>query len=326
MKPLLNKVQQTIRKNKLIKKGDKVIVGVSGGPDSICLLHILYQLRIILKLRLIVAHVNYGYREKEADKDEKYVRELAKKLKLKCKVLQPSAFKLQSSANLEAQFRDIRYQFFNDILKKEKANKIAVAHTENDQMETILMFFLRGSGLRGLSGMDYKRDKIIRPLLDCLRGDILAYLKENNLRYRTDVTNEDTTYTRNKIRRKLIPYLEKEFNPNLSSTLIQNAKVIRDDYDFINQATKLIYQSLKKKRGKAIELDLKKFLRLFKALQRGILRLILAEFLKDIRGVSVLDIEETLRILKESKPGSFRDIKDLLIFKKDGKIVASKKI
>lgn len=326
MLKLSEKAIRTIIGNKLIKKGDKIVVGVSGGPDSVCLLNILYRLKNKFNLKLVVAHVNYGMRAKNADKDEQLVKKLASNMGLKFKTLHHASFKESIAAsNVEEQFRNIRYDFFHKILREEKADSIAVAHTRNDQAETILMFFLRGAGLRGLSGMKYKQNNVIRPLLDICRSDILAYLKQNKLNFRMDITNEDISYTRNKIRHKLIPYLNKEFNPNLISTLVKNAEVIRDDYEFIDQATRVIYQVLAESKKSKIKLDLKKFLGLYSGLQRSIIRLLLEKFLGDVRGISVLDIEETLRMLKEAKEGSYRDIKGLRVLKRDGKIVVSKK-
>jgi len=319
---LLNQAQQTIKKHQLINSGDKIIVGVSGGPDSVCLLHILQQLREEYKLDLIVAHVNYGYRGKEADKDEKYVKELAEEYKLACEVCKPTRSDSKSS-NLEASAREIRYDFFQKLLEKEKADKIAVAHNQNDQVETILMFFLRGSGLKGLSGMDHQQGKIIRPLLDCSREDILKYLKKNKLEFRQDETNKDKTFTRNRLRHELIPHLQKEFNPNLPATLLQSARAIRDDYEFIGQAIKKTYKSLVDEKANKVSLSLEKFLQLELALQRGILRHIFIEFLGDTKDISFLDLEETRRILREGKSGSYREIKGLRIAKKSGKIVIS---
>ena len=320
---MIDKVKKTVKEHKLINPGDKIIVGVSGGPDSVCLLHVLRQLKEEYKLDLVVAHVNYGYRGQEADKDEGHVKKLAEEYGLDYKILKPAQSDAKS-ANLEASAREIRYDFFQQLLKQEKANKIAVAHNQNDQVETILMFFLRGSGLKGLSGMDYQQGKVIRPLLDCSREEILAYLKENKLEYRQDKTNKDLAFTRNRLRHELIPHLQQEFNPNLPATLLQSAKTICDDYKFIGQAVKNVYQSLVKKDGSEINVDLEKFLQLEPALQRGLLRHIFIKFLGDTKDISFLDLEETLRVIREGKPGSYREVKGLRIAKKSGKIALTR--
>ncbi|NQV13740.1 MAG: tRNA lysidine(34) synthetase TilS [Parcubacteria group bacterium] len=322
---LQDQAQKTITEHKLITPGDKIIVGVSGGPDSVCLLYFLSELQAELDLNLVVAHVNYGLRGEESDRDEIFVKKLAGKYNLPCKILHPPADQ-KKSTNLEANLRDIRYKFFQDLRTKEKADKIAVAHNRDDQAETILMFFLRGSGLKGLSGMDYQQGKIIRPLLDCSRQDILAYLKANKLDYHEDKTNQDTKYTRNKIRHELIPYLEKEYNSNLRETLTQASRITRDEHQLINELVKKSLQSLAQKNKDAITMPLADFLKLKKALQRGILRHIFTQLLGDTKDISALDLEETLRMLKESRPSSHRDVKGLRIAKKDGKMVINKVI
>lgn len=320
---LSKKATQTIKNHQLITPGDKIIIGVSGGPDSVCLLHFLCEIKEKFKLKLTIAHVNYGLRGQESDEDEKFVEKLAGKYNLPCKILHPKA-KAKKSTNLEANLREIRYQFFYDLLNQEKADKIAIAHNRDDQAETILMFFLRGSGLKGLSGMAYQQEKIIRPLLDCSRQDILAYLKENKLDYREDKTNQDVTFTRNKIRHELIPQLEKGYNPNLREILVQASRIIKDEQQFISAAVERTYQKLAQKEKNAIEIPLADFLQLGKALQRGILRHIFTQLLGSTKDISASDLEETLRVLQESRSGSQRTVKGLRIAKKDGKIVINK--
>ncbi|MBU1177850.1 tRNA lysidine(34) synthetase TilS [Patescibacteria group bacterium] len=320
---LTTKARNTIAEHELINSSDKIIIGVSGGPDSVCLLHFLNEIQAEFNLKLTVAHVNYGLRGEESDQDEIFVKKLAEKYNLPYKISHPEP-STDESTNLEANLRDIRYKYFNDLLKKEKTDKIAVAHNRDDQAETILMFFLRGSGLKGLSGMDYQQGKIIRPLLDCSRQDILAYLKVNKLDYREDKTNQDTKYTRNKIRHELIPYLEKEFNPNLRETLTQASCVIKNEHSLVSKIVEETYQSLVNENGNETNLSLEDFLKLDKALQRGILRHIFTKMLGNTRDISVLDIEETLRVLKKARPGSHRSVKGLRIAKKDGKIIVTR--
>ena len=320
---LQDQAQKTISEHKLISPGDKIIIGVSGGPDSVCLLHFLSEIQSELDLDLIIAHVNYGLRGRESDQDEIFVRKLAEKYGAPFKYLQPKPAATKST-NLEANLRDIRYEFFRDLQTKEKADKIAVAHNRDDQAETILMFFLRGSGLKGLSGMDYQQGNIIRPLLDCSRADILAYLKENKLDYREDKTNQDTTLTRNKIRHELIPYLEKEYNPNIKETLVQASRITRGELQLADGVIQKTYQELARESTTAVDLPLEDFLKLAKALQRGLLRHIFTELLGSTMDISALDLEETLRMLKEARSGSHRDVKGLRIAKKGGKIVMNK--
>ncbi|MFH2104735.1 MAG: tRNA lysidine(34) synthetase TilS [Parcubacteria group bacterium] len=320
---LQDKAQKTITEHKLIDQGDKIIIGVSGGPDSVCLLHFLNELQAEFSLKLTVAHVNYGLRGEESNQDEIFVKKLAGKYNLPCKTAHPK-LNPKKSTNLEANLRDIRYKFFQDLCQKEKAGKIAVAHNRDDQAETILMFFLRGSGLKGLSGMDYQQGKIIRPLLNCSRQDILAYLKTNKLDYRGDKMNKDPKFTRNKIRHELIPLLEKEYNPNLRETLTRASRITRDEYSLIAKAVEGKYRSLVEESKNELSLPLDDFLKLDVALQRGIFRHIFTQFLGSTNDIGVLDLEETLRVLAEARPSSHRDVKGLRIAEKDGKIVVTR--
>lgn len=318
---LKEKVLQTIKENNLIKKSDKIILGISGGPDSVCLFNILHSLKKELKLKLILAHVNYRFRGEDSDLDERFVKSLASKFKIRLyiKRINPKEY---APKNLEEHFRDIRYNFFEEILNKEKADKIAAAHNKDDQIETILMFFLRGSGLSGISGMKIKNKKIIRPLFEITKKEILAYLKENKIKYREDKTNKNTKFTRNRIRRKLIPYLEKEFNPNLKNTLFENAKIIRDDHDYLSKMAGNVFNDLTKKDKAGFSLDLKRFNKTHIALKKRLLILILEKFNKKI---SLLLLSDILKIIKDSKTGSKKCLGELEILKNYDRIVFRRK-
>jgi len=309
---MLDQVLKTIKDNNLIQSSDKIVLGLSAGPDSVCLLTILTKLKQELNFDLVLAHVNYNLRGKDSFLDMILARKLAEQYNLPIYVKEVKNLKLEDKG-LEEKCRKIRYDYFNDILKKEKANKIAIAHNKDDDAETILMFFLRGSGLKGLSGIKYQQNNIIRPLLDCYKRDILLYLKENHLEYRVDTTNLQKLYLRNRIRHELIPFLEKDYNQNLRSTICQSAKTLKDDCDFIEKTAKSKLDELSLDEN---SLKLNEFLGLNKSLQRAILRLKLAKY-KDI---SFLDLEEALRVLQTAKLGSFRNIKGLQIRKEYGKI------
>ena len=203
--------------NDLWEKDSKIIVGVSGGSDSVCLLDVLNKLAPKYGFQLHIAHVNYGLRDKASDLDEVFVRKLAAKYELPLSVL--IAKKRQYSGNLESNLRKIRYDYFEELRLEIGFDNVAVAHNQDDQAETVLMRIIRGSGLNGLSAMKAKSVKIIRPLLGTSKGDILAYVKENKLKYRTDKSNADIKFLRNSIRHGLLPYLEKNFNPSIKKTL-----------------------------------------------------------------------------------------------------------
>lgn len=291
MKNLIKTIQNTIFQQELFTRGAKIVVGVSGGPDSVCLLEVLVELAPKHDLQLIVAHVNYGLRGKDSDKDEEFVRDLAQKSNLKIEVLQ---VKVSSKQNLENNLRNIRYDFFEKIRKENKFDLIAVAHNSNDQVETYLMRIIRGAGLQGLSAMRYKNGKIIRPLLNVSRKEILKHLDRNNKTHRTDKTNAENLFLRNKIRNKLIPYLEKNFNPSIRKTIFDSTASIAEDFSFINEMTEKSYQ---KNKG----LSIKKILALHPALQRRILLQAIAEKKQDCKDIELSHIEEILKALRSTK-------------------------
>ncbi|OGI35116.1 MAG: tRNA lysidine(34) synthetase TilS, partial [Candidatus Moranbacteria bacterium RIFOXYA2_FULL_43_15] len=241
---LIKKVQNTVFQYNLFERGDKIVLGVSGGPDSTAMLDIFSKLRKKYSLELIIAHVNYGLRGRDSERDEKFVREMANSygypfLKLGFrKILKPSF-------RTENELRNIRYAFFEKIRSEKKFDYIAVAHNADDQVETFLARVIRGAGLLGLSAMRYKNEKIIRPLLNIPRSEILEYLKKNNLDFRVDKTNLESKYARNIIRNDLLPYLEKKFNPAIRKTIFDATVSIAEDYALISDLTEKEYKKLK---------------------------------------------------------------------------------
>ena len=207
---LKENVIDTIKRYNLIKSGDSIVIGVSGGPDSICLLHILNELKQELNFKIYVAHINHLIR-KEAEEETEYVQEFCKKLGIECFVkridVQKEAKDLKRGT--EETGRKVRYEFFDEILEKTKSNKIATAHNNNDKVETIIMNILRGSGTSGLKGIEpIKKGKYIRPLIEIEREEIENYCIENKLEPRIDKSNNENIYTRNIIRNIVIPYIK----------------------------------------------------------------------------------------------------------------------
>jgi tRNA(Ile)-lysidine synthase len=225
-------VQNTVKKFELWRKGEAFVVGVSGGPDSMCLLDVLFLLSKKHDFKLYVAHINYHLRGKASDLDEKFVREMAAHYNLPCFVFSQRK-KLVSDA--EEFLRDIRYAFFEKVRKKVGAHYIAIAHNQNDQAETLLMRLLRGAGLSGLSAMLPKNGYIIRPLIETNRFDIIQYLKERRLVFREDKSNKDESYFRNRIRHTLIPFLEKNFQPQAVKLISETALLLGEDYTFLEK-------------------------------------------------------------------------------------------
>ncbi|MHC6181419.1 tRNA lysidine(34) synthetase TilS [Clostridium sp. JNZ X4-2] len=233
---MIESVLNTIRKNQMFKANDRVIVAVSGGPDSICLLHILYVLREELNITLFAAHVNHCLRGMEADKDELYVESFCKNLGIEFKSLKINVNEVAKERNIscESAGREERYRFFKKLKVELKAQKIAIAHNANDQAETILMRIIRGAGLNGLIGIRPVRDNIfVRPLIHNTRDEIEKYCDDNNLHPRIDKTNFQTVYSRNKIRLELIPYIQKNFNQDIIEVLNRFSDIIKVDNDYL---------------------------------------------------------------------------------------------
>jgi tRNA(Ile)-lysidine synthase len=291
MPNLIKKIQNHIFENSLFERNSKIILGISGGPDSTCLLDVFSKLQKKYKLELAIAHVNYHLRGKDSEKDEQFVEKLAEEYNLSLDILEAHIEKKDKS---EEKLRDVRYAFFEEIRKENKFDLIAVAHNCDDQAETVLMRLIRGTGLNGLSAMQAKNGKIIRPLLEIPRKEIITYLKANNLSYRIDKTNKQTIYLRNKIRNKLIPYLEKNYNPNLKQVLAKSAKTFGEDYAVIEELTEKFWEENK-------TLSAKKILALPVAIQKRILQKALAQKKPASAHENFTQIEEILKALKSTK-------------------------
>ena len=257
------KILEIIIRCNLIENGDKIVVGVSGGPDSITLLNVLKNIKEkeIIKFNLVVCHINHMIRE-EAASDEKYVEEYCKKNNIEffAKRIKVEEMAEKEKIGTEEAGRKARYEFFNEILNKTNANKIATAHTANDNAETVLMNIIRGSGTLGLKGIEAKNEKLIRPLIECKRSEIEKYCKDENLNPRIDKTNFENIYTRNKVRNMLIPYIENNFNPNIIEAINRLSDLSKQENDFLEKLTKEAYKKiLVEQKKNEIILDLNSF-------------------------------------------------------------------
>jgi len=233
---MIKKVNQTIEKYKLLENGERVVVALSGGPDSMALLAILATIAKTLDLSLIVAHFNHGLRGAESDEDENFSRDLSEKMGLAFVSGKMDQRKGKKGLSPEDFYRRQRYDFLNKISDDYQAQKIALGHNLQDQAETVLLNILRGSGLEGLKGFLPMRDgKIIRPLIEISRREIISYLNEAGIPYRQDSSNENKRYLRNQVRSELIPYLKEKFNPKIEENLAQMAEILRLEDEFIRQ-------------------------------------------------------------------------------------------
>lgn len=310
----------------LIKDGDKIVLGVSGGPDSICMLDMMRELKEEknINFEIYVAHINHMIRE-EAIEDEKYVQNYCLKYNIKFFVKRVDVQKIANDKKIgtEEAGRKVRYDFFEEVLQKTGSNKIAIAHNKNDKIETIIMHLLRGSGLSGLKGIGAIRDnKYIRPLIECERQEIEQYCKNRKLQPRIDKTNFENEYTRNKIRNIVIPYIKKEFNPNIIQTLSRLSEVATDESNYIDLQTQRIYNKLLiEKTDKQIILKLKEFNQQEKVIQK---RLVL-KTIKELNGstdrIEKIHIEDIIKLCANNIGNKYlTPNKNLKILVKDKKI------
>ncbi len=280
------KVIKTIKDNNLIDENMHIVIGLSGGPDSVCLFYVLLDLAKNWNLTLHTVHVNHKFRPGDAELDQAFVEKISQDAGVKCRTFVFDCNKMAKEQKIsgEEAGRNARYQSFAEVceslvskgIKREKI-RIAVAQNADDQSETILFRILRGVGTDGLSGIDYKRydsygNLIIRPLLDVTRGEIMEYCDENHLEPRIDKTNLQPIYTRNKIRINLIPYLEREYNLNLKDTINRMGKIAKTDKEFIwQEALKEYDLAVKSKTSTCIILNDQRLKTLHKALRQRII-------------------------------------------------------
>lgn len=314
MKNLVKKIQNNIFQKNLFARGSGLVVGISGGPDSVSLLEILARLQKKYDLKIILAHVNYALRGKDSDRDQKIVEDLAQKYALELFVLQPKLGKKNSEESL----RNIRYDFFEKIRKENSCEYIAVAHTLDDQVETFFMRLIRGAGLSGLASMKFRSGKIIRPLLNISKREILEFLKKNKIKYRIDKTNRENKFFRNKIRNILIPMLERNFNPNIKEMIFKNSLSIADDYSLLLDLAQKEYAKIFSKTGTG---SVRKILELPESLQRMVLREAIARTKENLRDIDASHTEEILKAIKSSKNKSQKvSFKGLKLVRKGDKL------
>lgn len=300
-----NKVIKTIEKHGLIKAGDRVLLALSGGSDSISLLYILNEIKDKFKFELFACHLNHSIRD-EADGDERFVREICAKLGVECFVKKADVKAIAKAEKISEELagRNERYAFFEEIMKKHDIDLVATAHNKNDVAETVLMHMMRGCGIDGMSGIPYKRDRIIRPLLDADKEEIEAFCRENNYKFVVDKTNMETLYTRNRIRHDLIPLIKREFNPNFIDTIAKNSAILTEDAEFLNGYAKRIYDGFSEN-GK---ISVSEFNKQPEAIGRRIILLMYKKYSGEMKNLQAVHVENILSLLKKAKSGTMCDI------------------
>ena len=267
---------------------------------------------------MVVAHIHHGLR-KNSDLDEKYVENFCGKLEIPFYVLHINVKQIaeEEKRGIEETGRKIRYEFFNEILIKEKANKIAIAHNNNDSVETVIMNLLRGSGISGLKGIEPKNGKYIRPLINIERSEIEKYCNENNLEPRHDESNDENVYTRNKIRNIVIPYIKKEFNPNIINTITRLSNIATEEQQYIDKQTQKAYSDIcieenilkenvyNKENKSTIILDVKKFNSEEKTIQKKVILLAINKLFGTTKGIEKIHIEDIIKFCNNNIGNKF---------------------
>lgn len=237
-----NKAQNTVKRFDMLQKGDNVVVGVSGGADSMALLRFLHSNKDIFGISVTACHVNHGLRGEEADRDERFVTDYCNAHNIECRVIRAdvNARAQRDGMGTEEAGRAVRYEFFNSIGSEKPPYKIATAHTLSDSAETVLINMLRGTGINGLAGIPPVRDNVIRPLIECTREDVELYCRENGLKFVTDSTNLTDCYLRNKLRHAVIPVL-RDCNGDFYSSLSKMTEILREDSEYLAAVSKDAY-------------------------------------------------------------------------------------
>ena len=322
---LEEKVLETIKRYNLLQEKDTVIVAVSGGPDSMCLLNALVNLKEKLKLnKIVVAHVNHMLRE-EAQEETEYVKKYCENKNIEIYIRYANIKEISENNKIseETAGREERYKFFEEIATKINANKIAIAHNLNDNAETVLMHFIRGTGINGLTGIKPYRDgKYIRPLIECDRKEIEEYCKERKLNPRYDKSNLDNNYTRNKIRNLLIPELKENYNPNIISGINKLSRIVLKEEEYINKILLETYNEiLLQKEDNKITINLRKFNKLDEYIKERLIIYIIAKLFGDARGIENIHVFDIVKLCEKNVGNKYlTPNKNLKIFVKSGEV------
>jgi tRNA(Ile)-lysidine synthase len=299
-----------------------LLVAVSGGPDSVCLFHLLLRLRDRLGIKLHVVHLDHQLRGDDAAADARYVGELARQFDVPATIdsRDVKAYRAQKHLSLEEAAREVRYTFFAEVAKSEKAAAVAVGHTRDDNIETILMHLIRGTGTRGLRGLSpvthwhasENSMVVIRPLLDISRIETQQYCRDNQIETRTDPTNTSLSLFRNRIRLELRPMLE-SYNPQINEALLRMASIAGDDLAYLDDESQRLWKAVAKRNGNNVVLDKELLVALPAALKRHLLRMAMEALLGNLKDIETRHIEEMLDTL-EKPAGKRIDLPGSLTF------------
>ncbi|MEA3429449.1 MAG: tRNA lysidine(34) synthetase TilS, partial [Thermodesulfobacteriota bacterium] len=334
-------VKQAITAYRMFQPGDSVLICVSGGPDSVALLHILLSLAPEFSYTLGIAHLNHCLRKKDSDDDAEFVASLAKQLNLPCYIKKKDVRKYQKQhkLSLEEAARHVRYAFYDQVAKRNGFNKIALGHHSDDNAELVLMYLLRGSGPLGIAGIPPVRNfknsdrQIVRPLINVKRSEIIDFIEAKELKYVFDKSNNDLRYLRNRVRHQLIPLLKGSYNLRIVETINRLSLIIRCEEKWIeNNINSVFKKSIISIRNDKIILSATKIGEIDPAAQRRVIRKAIAAVKGDLRRIAFSHIDSAVSLLKSEKSFASIDLpdciriernKDLLCFAKEKKRLRS---
>jgi tRNA(Ile)-lysidine synthase len=272
---LFNQVKRTIERHQLLEKGERLIVGVSAGVDSMVLLHLLNAFRETFGLSLIVAHINHGLRPEESEREAELVQKESNRFGFPFEYGRFNVKEYQKLRGFSPQeaARKIRFQFFHNLLIKYQAQKIALGHNADDQVETVLLRLIRGSGLQGLKGiLPIREGKVIRPLLEVWRSEIESFAKKRRIFFLSDSSNLKKDYLRNRIRLALIPLIEKEYQPNFKEILLRTSTVLREENDYLEKGAEEAYQTITQEKKDTLSFKFSAYRTLHQAIQWRVIK------------------------------------------------------
>ncbi|MFC1856581.1 tRNA lysidine(34) synthetase TilS [Thermodesulfobacteriota bacterium] len=309
----------------MLQKRDAILVGVSGGSDSVALLHVLLSLAARFSLQLGVAHLNHCLRGKESDRDAEFVATLTEKLNLACwiKKIDVSAYQRSCRLSIEEAGRQVRYAFLNETADNNQYNKIAVGHHADDNAELVLMNLLRGSGLRGMAGIPPVREgKIIRPLIMQTKAEIMQFVDEERLSFVSDTSNQDIRFLRNKLRHHLMPLLRTEYNPNITATINRFAAIVREEDSWLStEALRMLESAALRMNSKQISLSIVRLRQLPLAVRRRVLRWVVKKIKGDLRRIRFSHTDAVVDLIDSGPASASLDLPNRIKVRREGNIL-----
>lgn len=321
----VEKFRKAVETYGLIKPGGTVLVGVSGGADSMCLLDLFCRLRHSLGIHVVCAHVNHHLR-RSSDGDERFVQKFSKQSGVPFISVSLKLKKSKGKSSIEETAREARLKALVRLAQRSHADSIALAHQQDDAAETVLMRVLRGTGLQGLQGILPRRKiydfPFIRPLLDLSRKDIEAYLRSRHLTYRTDPTNRQLHFFRNRIRLELLPLLERRYQSNCKTVLANLAQTAALDYDYLRKEAQRILARVRKKTKSAVTLNIAAMKKIHPALRRMLIRLAVEELQGDLHRLTLMHLKEVEDLIDHRPQGAIVHLPDGLAIGKNKAVLS----